>query len=97
MQTVGLFDLQYNANGLRPIQKEFSGKTIDFFKTDVRSDENIRSSYESFLNKYKYVDIVIANAGIFNEISYRDTVLINLVSFEKLTIVKILTFQSLRS
>lgn len=78
-QAVGLFDIKKNDDAIESLKREFNGKSIEYFQTDVRSDENIKQSFEAFIEKYKFVDILIANAGVFSEINYKDTVLINMV------------------
>lgn len=57
----------------------YPNQFVIFLKVDVRKREEIADSFAAFVKQFKYVDIVIGGAGIANDMTPEDTVLINLV------------------
>lgn len=51
-----------------------------FIKTDVASKQQVQTAFTKTVDKFKFVDLVIANAGILNEQDYERTIGVNLVS-----------------
>lgn len=51
-----------------------------FIETDVARKENVRQAFSKVLEKFRFIDIVIANAGILNEPDYEKTINVNLVN-----------------
>lgn len=51
-----------------------------FIETDVASKENVRQAFTKVVDKFRFIDIVIANAGILNENDYEKTIKVNLVN-----------------
>ncbi|XP_063906759.1 15-hydroxyprostaglandin dehydrogenase [NAD(+)]-like [Zophobas morio] len=58
----------------------FDQKRITFIKTDITNKTELEGAFETTIKKYKHLDIVINNAGILDEIEWKNTIAVNLVA-----------------
>lgn len=65
---------------MHTLSTSYPNQKIHFIQTDVRHNENIRESFREAVELFKFIDIVVANAGISNESEFENTIQINLVS-----------------
>lgn len=66
-------------NVIGSLQTEFPKQTVIYVKTDVASRENVRKSFRQVNDKFGHIDVVIGNAGIFDETQPETMIKINLV------------------
>lgn len=52
---------------------------IVFIQTDVSDKSQVNKSFQEAVTRFKFIDIVIGNAGILDEQDYERTININLV------------------
>lgn len=64
---------------LKTLNNEFSGKYIIYLKTDISKLEQIERAFDSVVEKFGNIDVVINTAGIFNDRDVNGTLLINVV------------------
>lgn len=64
---------------MQVLNGEFPAKTVEFLKADVTRRDEIKQSFAKFIAKYKFVDIVIGNAGFLDEARVVDMLNVNVV------------------
>lgn len=77
---MALIDLQERqAEILKTLNNEFSGKYIIYLKADISKLDQIEQAFDNVVEKFGHIDIVINTAGIFNDKDVNGTLLINSV------------------
>lgn len=65
---------------LKALNNEFTGKYIIYLKTDIGKLEQIERAFDSVVEKFGNIDVVVNTAGVFNDKDVNGTLLINAVS-----------------
>lgn len=78
LQNVAVLDIVDNNNAIEKLRSE--NQNVMFIKTDVASKQQVQTAFTKVADKFKFVDLVIANAGVFNDQDYEKTIGVNLVS-----------------
>lgn len=81
LQNVAVLDIVDNNNAIEKLRSEIKNENVMFIKTDVASKQQVQAAFTKVADKFKFVDLVIANAGILNEQDYERTIGVNLVSW----------------
>lgn len=79
LQNVAVLDLVDHNKSIASLQSAHNKKSIIFIETDVANKENVHRAFAKVVDKFRFIDIVIANAGILNEQDYEKTINVNLV------------------
>lgn len=72
-------DIQNSNNADVKLRELYPGKEIIFVHTDVSQQEAVNSAFRTVVDNFKFIDIVVANAGFINEHEYQRTINVNLV------------------
>lgn len=72
-------DLSDSKNITEILQTNYKDQNVVFIKTDVTKKEQVKSAFDEVISKFKFVDIVVANAGILREKDYELTFNVNVV------------------
>lgn len=80
IKNVAVLDIVDNNNAIENLRSEHQNENVMFIKTDVASKQQVQAGFTKVVDKFKFVDLVIANAGIMNEQDYERTICVNLVS-----------------
>lgn len=73
--------LDISEDGGRTLEKEINEKystKAKFIKCDVSQEEQIENAFKTVLKENGFIDVVINNAGIFNERMYNKTINVHL-------------------
>ncbi|XP_053607720.2 15-hydroxyprostaglandin dehydrogenase [NAD(+)]-like [Plodia interpunctella] len=79
-KAVGLLDINAN-NGTaaaNTLNKKYGQNKAAFFKCDVTSD--LEDVFKRVIDTYKYVDVLVNNAGILNDFAVKKTIDINVTA-----------------
>lgn len=76
---MAVLDIHDAGKVIDKLQNEFSGQKVIYLKTDVADKENIRESFRQVKESFGCIDVVIGNAGIFDEGRPEKTIMVNLV------------------
>lgn len=60
-----------------------NGQTVIYLKTDVSVRDNVFQSFEEVRSRFGTIDVIVANAGIMNELVPEKMVQVNLVRIVK--------------
>lgn len=82
---MAVLDITDVNNAVGKLQAQFADKKVIYIKTDVCDKQNIMSSFRQAREAFGKIDVVIGNAGIFNEKQPEKTIMVNLVGFEELS------------
>lgn len=82
MKNVAILDISDVDNVVPALNVEFPNQPVVYFKTDVSDKANVQSSFKQAKERFGHIDVVIANAGIFNENQPERLIQINLVSLK---------------
>lgn len=66
-------------NAVEKLKAEYPRQKIEFFKTDVTDQDNVKRSFQAAVAKFQFIDVVIGNAGIFDENYPEKTIHVNLL------------------
>ena len=58
-------DLDYE-NG-KALEKEYLDREVDFCKVDISNEQEVKSFFSTFIDKYQTLDVLINNAGIIRD------------------------------
>lgn len=74
-----MLDIHDVDNVVGNLQQEYVQQTVVYLKTDVSDKENVRKSFREAIEAFGGIDVVIGNAGIFDESQPEKTIAVNLV------------------
>lgn len=80
MQNVAVLDIVDKNNAIDKLRSDSNNDNVMFIKTDVASKQQVQTAFNKVVDKFKFIDMVIANAGIMDEQDYEKTIGVNLVS-----------------
>ncbi|KAJ8923437.1 hypothetical protein NQ315_001996 [Exocentrus adspersus] len=80
VKAVTLADVNFNFAlvALSEIEKEFGPNRALFVKTDVTDKQQFENAFQKTVEKFKHVDILINNAGIFNDKIWEEEIAVNI-------------------
>lgn len=76
---MAVLDLTNTDNVVDKLSGQYPNQKVYFIKTDVTSNDNVRQSFTKAVEIFKYIDVLIGNAGILDESKPEKTVQVNLV------------------
>jgi len=51
----------------KALEKEYLEHVVDFYKVDISNEEEVKSFFSTFIDKYQTLDVLINNAGIIRD------------------------------
>lgn len=74
-----MLDIQDDKNVVDSLQQEFLEQKVIYLKTDVTDKENVKNSFRQAKDAFGTIDVVVGNAGIYDEKRPDRTIMVNLV------------------
>lgn len=66
-------------NAVETLNAEYPRQNVEFIKTDVTDNDNVKRSFQEAVAKFKFIDVVVGNAGILDEAQPERTIRVNLL------------------
>lgn len=79
-QKIALLDTVICEETMTNLHETFPQMTIIFHAVDVTCKTELENGFQEVMNKFKSIDYVVACAGVLDEVNYKQTIDVNLVS-----------------
>lgn len=76
---LAIFDLQEDEEKLKKMRDRHTDASIHFWKVDVTHKSQIERAFKSAAAKFKFIDVVVISAGIFDEQNPKNVIATNLL------------------
>lgn len=76
---MAILDINDADNVVAGLQKEYAQNIVIFLRTDVTVKEDIQKAFRQANDAFGSIDVVIGNAGIFDETKPEKVITVNLV------------------
>lgn len=79
LQNVAILDINDPKDVTETLRKTYKNQNVVFIKTDVTKKDQVKKAFAEVIEKFHFVDILVANAGVLREDDYELTINVNLV------------------